>query len=105
MQQLKASMQLFYNDCKVYPPTLPTGVWDGGDFSGGCDDGNTYMREVPTNSGTAFSYAVNPALCSTTCTDYVIGTVLANPTANDTATLTKCSTPALTGQNYKVCND
>lgn len=106
LNQIKAAMQIYYNDCKAYPPTLPTGVWDGTDFAVTCDDNSTYMKQVPNDNGTAYPYAVQPGGCTTACTDYVVGANLNTQTADDLLTITKCSAPVPAGtHNFRVCND
>jgi prepilin-type N-terminal cleavage/methylation domain-containing protein len=106
LQQIKAAMQLYYNACKAYPPTLPTGRWDGTDFAVSCDDNTTFMNEVPDDSGTAYSYAVSPAACTTACTSYAVGAVLSNPSTDDNETVSiQCADPDPATGNYRVCND
>lgn len=122
MQQIKASMQLYYNDCRAYPTpaefaafsTTAGTVWNGtGDAIGICSaDSTVYMRRVPVQAdGTDFLYnAVDSAggACSNTggdnCVAYVVGADLFNPNPEDAASTNRCSSPALAGE-YEVCND
>lgn len=122
LQQLKASMQLYYNDCKAYPTTSEFNAfstsagtaWTGnGDAIGNCSpDTTTYMRRVPVQaSGADFLYnTVNSSgtACTNTggnnCVNYVAGADMFNPTPEDTASTNQCSTPTLAGE-FEVCND
>lgn len=121
LQQIKAAMQLFYNSCKFYPPTLPSDLWDGSDFAGTCDDSTVYMREVPTDpSGAAYGYETYTSAMGAPATDaerqnYIVGSILQSPANDeDNDTLTKCQatladvdTTQAGNQpaEYEVCND
>jgi len=122
LNQIKAAMQLYYNDCKAYPTVTEFAdfseaagtAWTGnGDAKGDCSPTTTkYMRRVPVQtSGTDYLYnAVDSAggACSNAggddCVAYVAGADLADPKADDTATTNQCSSPALAGE-FEVCND
>ena len=111
MQQIKASMQLFYNDCKNYrdgPLPAAGTVWNGnGDTAGGvaltCSaDTTVYMRQMPSVNGLVYTRV--------DASSYMIvadlSTTQANRSADDTASLTKCG--AATNNDaidYAVCND
>lgn len=121
LNQIKAAMQLYYNDCKFYPLNAPTvntawtpavgGAVGPGASANSCDDGVTYMRQFPGNStGTAYLYlstlASGGACADGTCAVYIVGAVLNNPasgTGADGLTVTKCG--ALGAANFEVCND
>jgi prepilin-type N-terminal cleavage/methylation domain-containing protein len=113
LQQIKASMQVYYNDCKFYPVTLPSGTWGNVTAGNACDDNSTYMKQVPTPTyGGTYVYASQKSgggACdnsSNLCTDYAAGAVLNTQTADDIKTTTKCTSPVPTGSpNYLVCND
>jgi len=107
LNQIKAAMQLYYNDCKYYPTTIPFGA-QFGPIPGGdpCDDNTTYMKQVPSNSGGSYLYTPLPSHCSgTNCTDYLITADLNNPNADDTLTLSKCGAIAGPTVDFAVCND
>ena len=107
LQQVKASLQLYYNDCKTYPPAaefnalLGAGSEMGGTVNGvdgvaatTCDNNQTYMRQLPDDPG--FVYAlVDPQ-------NYTLTADLALPNDDDADTITKCS---VVGVDFAVCND
>ncbi len=110
LQQVKASLQLYYNDCKTYPPTtafntlLNAGSEMGGtadadgvddDVATTCDNNQTYMRQLPDDPGFVYTLLVGAQ-------NYTLTAVLANPNDDDADTITKCS-PA--EGNFAVCND
>ncbi|HSX58524.1 MAG TPA: type II secretion system protein [Candidatus Saccharimonadales bacterium] len=120
MQQIKASMQLYYNDCKFYPTSAQFATISGtswGDLDAAnntCDLNNNYMRQVPKqNASTNFLYSTTSGCTNTggaNCINYVVGANLNNPpTGADTDTTTKCSASATSttanAGNSKVCND
>ena len=121
LNQIKAAMQLYYNDCKVYPTTgdyntLYSGtLWNGtGDAIGACSPNATiYMRRLPTDSaGGNYLYSTTSG-CNNgvggNCVDYVVGATLSTVTGDDTNTQTKCSAAATSttanAGTFKVCND
>lgn len=96
LNQIKAAMQLYYNDYKAYPTTatnIPFGsVWTV--------SGTTYMKQVPNDTGGSYNYT-GTGTCSTTCTDYLITAHLNHTTADDNNTVTKCGG----SDSFSVCND
>lgn len=97
LNQIRAAMQLYYNENKSYPVTgsgPPFGAaWTVGSI--------TYMRQVPIDTGGSYAYAgVNCTV--TACTDYVITADLNNPNADDGRTVSKCGAGAV---DFAVCND
>lgn len=108
LQQIKASMQLYYNDFKRYPTTAPTKnvAWTV--------SGTTYMRQFPDAiDGSDYLYSPQPSGCdnsTTICTSYVYGAVLYTPNPEDGLTDDKCSsgtfiTVGTKTANTEVCND
>ncbi len=108
LEQIKASMQLYYNDFKRYPTTAPTKntAWTV--------SGTNYMKQFPAaTDGTDYLYKPLPNNCdnsTTNCTDYIYGAVLYTSSADDQLTDDKCSSGAfitVSGKtaNFEVCND
>ena len=84
MNQVKTALQLFFNDNNSYPGALAALVPD-------------YAKALPSvTTDASFSY-------SSSGSDYDAGVNLNNPSADDTATVTKCQPPSL--GNYMVCPD
>lgn len=114
LQQIKAAMQLYYNDCKFYPTVLPSGTW-GNLSSSSCDDNTTYMRNVPTDpSGSAYRYASDNGSGSscdnstTFCARYTVVADIKTENSSDTQSETACSAPVPSGTlstSSRVCND
>jgi prepilin-type N-terminal cleavage/methylation domain-containing protein len=120
LNQVKASLQSYYNDCKTYPPANVmdallvdtaspdpmggTSDADGVDNTVGttCDNNQLYMKQVPADAG--YDYTLVDAQ------NYMIvanlSTTQSNRIADDTNSLTKCG--AATNNDaidYAVCND
>ena len=84
MNAVKTALQLFFNDNNSYPGALAALVPD-------------YAKALPSvTTDASFSY-------SSSGSDYDAGVNLNNPSADDTATVTKCQPPSL--GNYMVCPD
>ena len=100
LNQIKAAMQLYYNDCKDYPATIPFGA-QFGPIAGGvtCDDNTTYMRQVPNDTSGAYIYTRVDA------SNYLITADLNTQTADDTTTITKCGATDTATIDFVVCND
>lgn len=100
LNQIKAAMQLYYNENKNYPTTatnIPFGsVWTV--------SGTTYMKQVPNDTDGSYSYT-GFGTCGTSCTDYYITAFLYNPSSDDTNTLTKCGVSSSSTVKFAVCND
>lgn len=132
LQQVKASMQLYYNDCKHYPLASEFTAayassgsqWDGADDADSCSDASTvYMRRLPKDPrGDNFGYEAytdisGATTCSTasTCQYYTLGADLdGTPSSDDTASLATClpaggiTVPAASGTpsaEIELCND
>ncbi len=111
LDSMKASLQLYYNDCKAYPATAAFNAILGSAFgntangfdgaAGTCDDGNVYMKQVPNDTAASYTYTqVNSG------SDYTITALLSYPkNPSDSNTLSKCSVTASSTINYAVCND
>ncbi len=109
LNQMKAGMQLYYNDCKVYPPSLPLGATLGNNnpsTASTCDDNSTYMKQVPNDTAGSYTYTVDG-----TSANYEITARLNTRTTDDTNALSKCATTIsgayADGANadFVVCND
>lgn len=101
LQQMKAALQLYHNDCRSYPAAIPGAdtQWDGTDDAAACSpDATIYMRQVPAApDGSDYDYdQVGGG------TGYTLQGPLNNPNDEDDNTLTKCGVSAL---QYAVCND
>lgn len=114
LNQIKAAMQLYYNDCKAYPlkseyDAVSGAAWDGGDDAVTCSAASTtYMKQVPAGyTYTSLNGAV--ACAATPCTDYVITADLStddtNRSTEDGNTVTKCGQTAADDLDFAVCND
>ncbi len=104
LNQIKAGMQLYYNENKSYPTTvtsIPFGAcWSS---AAGCT-GTIYMRQIPNDA--AGSYVYNGAgTCGATCTEYLVTADLNTQTADDTTTITKCGATDTATIDFVVCND
>lgn len=104
LNQIRAGMQLFYNETKSYPTTatsIPFGAcWSSG---GGCT-GTIYMRQVPNDAAGSYVYS-GTGTCGATCTEYRITADLNTQTAEDTSTITKCGATDTATIDFVVCND
>jgi general secretion pathway protein G len=90
LQAIRTSMQLYYNDFKVFPAALS-------------DLEPTYIRKLPTDPSSGGNYIYQTYNAAA---DYVAaGTLAETPTADDNATVSKCGTIGNPGGNYQVCND
>jgi len=103
LNQIKAAMQLYYNDCKDYPPSIPLGGQFGNDnpaTADTCDDSSIYMRQVPNDTGGSYRYV------RVDTNNYYIVADLFNPSAEDGNTITKCAIPGgELPRDFAVCND
>ncbi len=102
LNQIKAAMQLYYNDYKYYPTTassIPFGAaWTV--------SGTTYMKQIPaSDANNHYAYNGVGTCSASSCTDYNITAYLNLPNADDANTLTKCSVTASATINFAVCND
>lgn len=104
--QVKAALQLYYNDCKTYPATASFQAIFGSAFgntgngfdgtANTCDDGSVYMKQVPNDTGASYTYTqLNSGQ------DYRITAHLNYPTTDDANTVTKCGG----SDSFSVCND
>lgn len=107
LNQIKAAMQLYYNDCKAYPASITFGS-QFGPIAGGnaCDDSTTYMKQVPNATGATYTYSVDG-----TNANYEVTTRLNTRTTEDTNTINKCAA-TISGAyadgaeaDFVVCND
>ncbi|MEX0621597.1 MAG: type II secretion system protein [Candidatus Woykebacteria bacterium] len=93
LNQVKTSLQLYFNDNQAYPASA-----DLADLT------PTYMKQDPTNLGYTVEYESDGDT-------YVAGVVLENPSSDDGDTETKCANDAttvsfdLTAVNYVICPD
>ena len=106
LNQVKASMQLYYNENTRYPTT-------GEVATSGCTSSGsticffpTYMKSLPSEISIS-NYLPTPANCDNTtlCTDYTAHVVLNYPNSDDNNTKTKCNYGAAGDKFYVVCPD
>jgi len=113
LDQVKTSLQLYYNDCKQYPTdgqvVFGSALGNSGNgvdgAAGTCDDAVVYMRQVPSDTGAAYDYRVDA-----TRQNYQIVANLSWPNSDDTNSRTKCDNTTLFGSypantDFVVCND
>ena len=125
LQALRTSMQLYYNDCKFYPPSLASGEFGNNNpaTGSGCDDSAVYMKEVPTApNGSAYGYVTYTDTYSSPVSDaerqnYTVAATLDSaPNEDDLASYDKCdpdgaladADPGVAGNQaaeIEVCND